>query len=758
MARRADMRWRDGSMYRWLAHLALRRHRALLVASGAVLAVAALVLLRGGTLSSGTTQGIEAEVGQQLVSRELAYPGESSFIILFRGANGLTWRDPRYRPALTAALAGLRADPRVRAVLAPDDAPQLVAERLVSADGGRTLVVVTLRDAYFAAAAAYPSLRATVHSDLLQAGFTGHLAYRNDLDRTLEHDVLFAEVVSLPLALLLLIAVFRTVAAAALSVGVGALAVVTGVAAITALSRFVDIAVYAINVASLIGLGVAIDYSLFIVSRYRDELEGGASYADALVTALDTSGHAVVFSGFAVAIGLGSLLFFKGSFLATMGVGGIVVVVLAVLFALTFLPALLVALGPRINAWRLPLPRLASFDGMWHRIATWVMRRPVLVLLPTLGIVLLLGSPFFRLALAAADIATLPRGVEARDVYEELREAFPDQARTRILVVASYPSAPALTPERVGPLYDLAQRIAKLPGVVKVEGVVDTDPRLTREYFEADAETADDDLPLAARRMRAMTTAKNLALLIVLTDAAPTSEPARALVRAIRTERQVGDGTIVVAGAPANDVDLNAFILRRAPYAIAFILVVTYVVLFAMLRSVLLPLKAVVMNLLSIAASFGALVWIFEEGHLAALLRFEAGPLDAAVPVLLFCAVFGLSMDYEVLMLSRMREEYLRTGDNTWAVAEGLERTGRLVTSAAAIMVAVFGAFGLARVILVKSMGVALAIAVGLDASLVRVLIVPATMRLFGDLNWWAPKFLGGVRPQTRPAPPDAPN
>ncbi len=716
-----------------------------------MLALAALVLWHGGTLSSGTTQGIESEVAQQLVSRKLAYPGESSFLVLLRGKDGLTWNDPRYRAAVGEALAGLRADPRVRAVLAPDDAPQPVAERLVSVDRTLALAVVTLRDSYFGAAAAYPSLRDTVHSDRLTAGFTGHLAYRHDLDRTLEHDVLFAELVSLPLAMLVLIAVFRTVGAAAVSVGVGALAVVTGIAAITALSRVVDIAVYAINVASLIGLGVAIDYSLFIVSRYRDELEAGATPDDALVTALDTSGHAVVFSGFAVAIGLGSLLFFKGSFLATMGVGGTIVVALAVVFALTFLPALLVALGPRIDAGRLPLPRLGAFDGMWHRIATWVMRRPVLVLLPTLGLLLALGSPFFRLAIAAADIDTLPRGIEARDVYEELRQAFPDQARTRLLVVARYPSAPAYTPERVGPLYDLAQRLAKLPGVVKVEGAVDTDPRLSRAYFEADAEMAVDELPAAARRMRAMTTSENLALLTVLTDAPPTSEAARALVRAIRADRRVGDGEIVVGGAPANDVDLNAFILARAPYAIAFVLLVTYVVLFAMLRSVLLPLKAVVMNLLSISASFGALVWIFEEGHLAGLLRFEPGPLDAAVPVLLFCAVFGLSMDYEVLMLSRMREEYLRTGDNTWAVAEGLERTGRLITSAAAIMVTVFGAFGLARVILVKSMGVALAVAVGLDATLVRVLIVPATMRLFGDLNWWAPAWLGGVRPRSTP-------
>jgi RND superfamily putative drug exporter len=333
-----------------------------------------------------------------------------------------------------------------------------------------------------------------------------------------------------------------------------------------------------------------------------------------------------------------------------------------------------------------------------------------------------------------------------------MREIFPDQGLTRILVAVRYPTAPAYTPERVGPLYDLAQRIAGLSGVVKVEGAVDTDPRLNRDYFEADAETPNDELPLAAQRTRAMVTSDEIALLMVLTDAPPTSEAARTLVRSIRRDRRVGDGFLQVGGAPANDVDLNDFILARAPAAIAFVLVTTYIVLFVMLRSVILPLKAVIMNLLSISASFGALVWIFEDGHLVWLLGFEPGPLDVAVPVLLFCSVFGLSMDYEVLMMSRMREEYLRTGDNTWAVAEGLERTGRLVTSAAAIMVTVFGAFGLGRVILVQALGVALAIAVALDATLVRILIVPATMRLFGDFNWWAPAFLGGTRPQKPPA------
>jgi len=731
-----------------LAHLALRHPRAILIACGLLLLLAGLTLWHGGRLSAGTTEGIESGIAQRQIEEQLSYPGDSSFLILFTGRDGLAPGDPRFLPALTAALAPLRADARVRAVVAPDDAPQLVGERLLSKPARAALAVVSLRDDFSTAADYYAELRDAVRSDAFTIGFTGNLAFRYDLNVTNAHDLIRAELASLPLALLVLLVIFRSAVAASLSVGIGALAVITGIAIVTALSHVMDIAVYAINIASLIGLGVAIDYSLFIVSRYRDELARGAGFEAALITAMDTTGRAVVFSGLAVAIGLGSLLFFHGSFLASMGLAAGIVVGLAVLFALTFLPALLVVLGPRIDAGHLPLPRLVDTDGIWHRIATWVMRRPVLVLLPTLVFLLALGTPFVRLTMAAADVQTLPTGVPARDVFERIRAAFPDQVRNRILVVVHFPSPPAITAERISALYDLAQRYLTLPGVAKVEGVVDTDPRLTKDYFLADAEMPEDWLPEDARRLRGMVAGQLVALLTVLTDAAPASETARAIVRAIRTERHVADGTILVGGPTAHDLDITDFTLSRAPWAIGFVVVVTYVILFVLLRSVILPLKAVLMNFLSITASFGALVWIFQDGHLAGLLQFEAGPLDPTVPTLLFCAVFGLSMDYEVLMLSRIREEYLRSGDNTWSVAEGLERTGRLITSAALIMVIVFSAFALARVVVVKAIGVSLALAVALDATLVRILLVPATMRLFGDFNWWAPKWLRGKPPK----------
>jgi RND superfamily putative drug exporter len=589
----------------------------------------------------------------------------------------------------------------------------------------------------------------------LRAAITGKPAFLWNLDKLLERDLVRAELVSFPLALLVLLMVFRTWVAAALPVGVGAMAVTTGVAGVLLLSHVTLMAQYTINVVTLIGLGVAIDYSLFIVSRFRDELGAGASVELALVRAVDTSGRAVAFSGLAVAVGLSGLLFYRGSYLSAMGLAGAIVVACAVAYALTLLPALLAVLGPRINRGRVPLPRLADRPGAWHALSKWVMRHPLLVLAPTLGALLLIGSPFLRLRMAATDITALPPSAEARRGAVELARYFPREAANRIVVAVEFPSEDAFTPQRVGALYDFSRKLAALPGVTAVESMVDLDPSLDRAAYRQLASMPRSFLPPEFEIAERAFIAGRVTVLYALTDAPSTSPQAEDLVRRIRETRTAGDGRVSVGGQTANNLDAMAFIRAHTPAAVAFVMAVTALVLFFLLGSVVLPIKALLMNVLSIGGSFGALVWIFQEGHLRSVLRFEPGPIEPSLPILLFCAVFGLSMDYEVLLLSRMQEEFRRTGDNTHSVAEGLERTGGLITSAAAIMVSVFAAFALATVVVVKAMGVGMAIAVALDATLVRVLLVPATMRLFGNLNWWAPaplaRWLAGAharRPQ----------
>jgi RND superfamily putative drug exporter len=733
----------DRSVFEALGRLALRRRWTVLIVSAIVLAASAVVIARGGALSTGEPPGTEADSTRKLLDRELHLPGMSSFTIVFSHRT-LTADDPRFLRAMSRALAPLRRDRHVARIIAADDAPELVQSHLISEDYHHALAIVTLRDAYRGAARRYPSMRAKVHPGVLRATFTGYLAFRHDLDKTLEEDLILAEAISLPLALFVLLIVFRTFGSAILPVGVGGLAVASGSAGIMALSHVANVPAYALNVISLIGLGVAIDYSLFIVSRYRDSVAAGRSYEEALVHAVKTAGRAVAFSGLAVGVGLSGLIFFEGSFLAAMGIAGAIVVALAVLFALTFLPALLAVLGPKVDAGKVPFARRES-SGAWHRLAHWVMRRPLLVLLPTLAIVLALGTPFFHLRMAQADVSVLSRSAEARRGWELMQENFPDETATRILVVVRFPSSPALTERRAFALYDFGQRLRRMRGVREVQSMVNLGPMFDRAGTAIVATTPRERLSPEMQVLHENSVGRTVVVLTALTDAAPASDTARRLVRHIRGHRHVADGTVLVAGQTADDLDVTNYILEHAPRAVVFVMVMTYIVLFILLGSVILPLKAVVMNMLSIAASFGALVWIFQDGHLASILRFEPGPIEPALPVLLFCSVFGLSMDYEVLMLTRMQEQYVKDGDNTRAVAEGLQRSGRLVTSAAAIMVTVFLAFAVASVLVVKAMGVGMALAVTLDATLVRVLIVPATMRLFGNLNWWAPKWMKRV-------------
>ncbi len=702
-------------MFERLGAIVFRLRWHVLFASAAFLVLSVTVLVRGGDLTSGEIQGIESERAKLLVDAVTRHPVDTTMLVVFH-ASDLDARSSAFTDEMHSALAPLAADKRVASVLTPQILPPVMAASMVDGPGGAAFALVTLRGTFREALRAYGDVRGELHSDRLSIACTGRVPYMHDLNLMLEHDLLRAEAVSMPLALLVLFFVFRTAVAAALPVGVGGLAVVGGVAVVTALSRVTDIAQYTINVCSLIGLGVAIDYSLFMVSRYREELAAGKSHEDALVRAMGTAGRVVGFSGkVAVATGLSGLLFFRGSYLCAMGIGGVIVVALAVVFALTFLPALLAVLGDRIHAGRLPLPAPRG-NGLWHRTAVRVMRRPLLFLVPTLAVLVVMGLPFMHLRLAAADVRVLPGIAEARHGYDLLVEHFPDEASNRIAIGVRFPSSPALTPARIEALKALEARVAALPHVIKVGSPLSGSPvPIGRDAF----------------------------VMFAVSDARPETAAATSIVGAIRQDRRVADGELLVGGETANNVDSTEFLLSRAPKAVALVVGATIVVVFLLLGSVVLPLKAVAMNFLSIAGSFGALVWIFQDGHLFVT---EPRPVEPTLPILLFCVLFGLSMDYEVLMLSRMKESYERTGDNTEAVADGLEKTAGLITSAASIMVSVFGAFALARVVLIQAVGLGMAIAVALDATLVRVLLVPATMRLFGDSNWWAPAVLVRLR------------
>ena len=723
------------------------RHRwPVLALSVALLVASGFIASQGGKLESGGfIETAESGRASRLIEKELPIVGGSTFTLIF-SSDTLSAKDPDFRAAVEAALVPLRTDPRIDTIITPYDATVLDPTRSTSKDGHAIAVDVAVKDTIDVARDYYAALRAKVTSEKLKVQATGVLAINNGFNDVLFADLQRAEVVALPLALILLLVVFGAVVAALIPLGTGLLAVMSGVAGMYLLSHITGVSVYAQNVVTLIGLGVAIDYSLFVTSRFREEMKRGRTREDALAIAMSTSGRAVTFSGITVAIGLSGMLFYEGTFLPSMGLAGSIVVASAVFYGLTFLPALLALLGPRIDRLRVPILQPdQSGRGWWHTIATAVMRRPLLVLIPTVAFILLAGSPFLHLRLASSDVRTLPTHEESRAAYDKLLSDFPGAGQNHIQVVVNYPSGDPLGPARVPQLVELQTKLAQLDGVTAVNSPVSLDPRL---LGAADLPTVyafpRAQLPPQLRAVLKQTVGEHVVLFDVVTAHPLYSDAARSLVEKVRALRHfAGDrpesGELLVTGFTAIDLDTVNFIVGRTPTAVTFVMLATIVVLFLLLGSVVLPLKAVVMNLLSISASFGALVFVFQDGHGAQLLGFEPASIDPSTPVIMFCIVFGLSMDYEVLLLSRIQEEYRRTGDNTHSVAEGLERSGRLITGAAAIMVGVFAAFGLAEILLIKAIGLGMALAVAVDATLVRALVVPATMRLLGNLNWWAP-------------------
>lgn len=736
-------------MFATWGHLVHRFRWLILLISVLMVPVSVLLISAGGSLTtaSDNTQ-TESQRAFNLLDSELPSSGPE-FTLIFRSAR-LRATDPAFRQALAAAISSIRADSRVQSVHTPYDALQAhgsagrVDSQLVSTDRHGALAVVKLKDHLNNYGDIYTSLRDAVHPGPLTVLPAGGLPLNHSFDVTSQHDLHVAEIAALPLVLFFLLLIFGSVVGATLPLAVGILAVAGGMAGTLLLARAMNVSIYATQIVTMIGLGVAIDYSLFVVSRFREEVNHHP-VAEALATTMATAGRAVIFSGLTVAIGLLGMMFFHLGNLGTMGMSGTIVVALAVLYALTTLPALLAVLGKRVNAGRLPFIHPEHTDagrGFWHRLAGFVMARPWAVLLPTAAALLVVGVPVLHLRLANADYTTLPTSSEARQGQELLARQFPGGHTDQVLVVVQYPYGSPLTPNRIGRLYDLARWMRQLPGVTNVNGLIDLSAPYTRAQYQQLAALPPAQWPPQVRSAVRDNSGRHIAVLSAYSPFRSSTDQARTIAHTIRTSHPAAGGAVLVTGDAAFDLDSIRQIGLDAPLAIAFIMLATYLVLWLLLGSVLLPLKAVLMNLLSVTASYGALVWIFQDGHLSGPLHFTPAPIDPSVPIILLCILFGLSMDYEVMLLSRFRENYQRTGDNTASVALGLQRTGRIITGAAFIMATVFLAFTLAQTTVIKSIGLGLGLAVLVDAAVVRTLLVPAAMRLLGRWNWWSPMAL----------------
>ena len=759
----------------------VHRRRRWVIGAWAILLLLALPLAprAASALRAGgfTLDRLESAQAQSLLQRELGLA--PSALVLVYSSETEPAGSPAFEAAASAAAAAVSTAPHVTGILG-----HAIGSDQVSADRTTAYDIVLLDLAPDESPDALPGVRdklAALPSGPVDVALAGGPAFYGDIQTVSETDLRRSEIVSLPLAALTLLVVFGSVVAAGLPLAVGGGAVIVALAIIFVVAGLTQMSIFVLNLATLLGLGLGVDYSLLMTSRFREELgraTGGArpagdpaagaipgdagAPADPVETAIRvtvaTAGRAVFFSGLTVLLGLTGLVLFDFPILRSVGIAGAIVVGLAVASALTLLPAILSLLGERVDALRVrTVNRAEEIDGPWARLARRVMRHPVAVFVPTLAFLLLLGAPFIHVRFNAPDATILPPTIASRAAFDRLDREF-GAGRFAPISLAIRTTGAATDAANVAALYDYSRRLAADPRIVRVDGFVDVDPRLTEPQYALlyAAPTGPPDRFVATAL--AATTKADLTMFTLTTPYGPNADEARRLVSDLRSASgplaPPAGMTVLVGGGAADVVDVVDGVGAGFPRTALFIFVSTYLVLFVLLRSVVLPAKALVMNTLSIVAAFGALVWIFQDGNLSALLGFQPlGYVETTQPVILFCVLFGLSMDYEVFLLSRMKEVWDRTGNNTEAVARGLERSGRIVTSAALVVVVVAGSFAFADIVLIKAIGLGVAISVALDATVVRALLVPATMRLLGDWNWWMParleRWLAGRLPAT---------
>jgi putative drug exporter of the RND superfamily len=711
-----------------LTRLALRRGR--LVVLLVLLAVPVLALVGGGVADRLTTGGfVDPGSESARVARlldEVFDAGPSNYVVLARTEAG-TVESPENAAAGLELTGAIAAQPGVDEVVSfwalqgvlPD-----AVNPLRSTDGTAGLVAVRLggdEDAQRETAGALEALVGRPDASWTARYDTrpgGEVEISRSTAEQAEHDLRVAELVATPLTLVALLLIFRGWRAAVLPLVVAVLAVLGTYVVLTVLTTVTDISTFALNLTSALGLGLSIDYSLLLVARYREELGAGREPSIALHRTMQTAGRTVLFSGATVAASMLALLVFPIAYLRSFAYAGVAVVVTACLATVVVAPALLAVMGTKIG-----VARAQTGHGGWRAQTARVVRRPWPWLIAVVGILVVLGIPFLGVDPGRIDDRVLPVDAPARQVADEIRRDFDVRDLNTVAVVA-----PEVAPDDAGLVLAVEQVLLDVPGVARVDSVLGSSTPAGRLPIQLPADRFTGD---------------GATWFAVTIEAVPDTDEAEASIAELRTGLDRIDTPLLVGGATASTADAVDAVVAHLPLALAVVGVVTLVLLFMLTGSVVVPIKALVLNLLSLTATFGALVWIFQEGHLGGVFGVTAtGRIDVFTPVLMFCIAFGLSMDYEVFLLARIKEEYDLTGDNDLAVIDGIGHTGRLVTAAAVLLSLVFVAISTSQVTIVKMFGVGLAIAVVTDAFAVRATVIPAVMALAGRANWWAPRFL----------------
>lgn len=732
------------------------RHKYIVVAAWAVIILAALPFapraqefLKPGGFSNESFPSVKArkvlqerlELSTLSVEFVFSHPEWSPF-------------DQRFSDAVEGAVSGLVEYEEVAYVITHLDDPQRASSTSNTAHVTAGLTIELEESLEF-----LKIVTTVVDPGPLDLIVTGGPALYRDISLASQEDLRRGESVAFPIATLTLLLVFGTLVAAILPAAVGGGGVLVGLGIVFFMSQGIDMSIFALNIVTLLGIGIGIDYSLFYTSRFQEELRSGKSVEDSVLGAHSHAGRAILFSAVTSLIGLVSLVAFDVMMLRSVGIGAVAVIFAAMLAALTLMPALLAILGHRVNRFRIG-PDWSKRNWFWVPLSHWVMKRPWMVLIPTVTILVLLAVPAASMRLGSVDATILPDSLESRRGFDVLREEFGFALRTVIPVAYTFGDNGGndgndgpFERNNIENAYDIGRELERLDGVSSVTSIVNLDPAFGPDQYEVLYKNPESITDVSTARLVRNTVRNGAILFLVQSDLHPFWPETRQLVTDIRSLVPPGQngGTLHVDGGAGEITDIVNSLYGKFPIIIAVVLGVTYLSLMFLFRSVILPLKAVVLNVLSIIASYGALVFVFQQGHFSGLLNFEAmGVIEATLPILLFAIIFGLSMDYEIFLLSRVAEAYERTGDNEAAVAEGLQKSGMIITGAAAILIVVAGSFVLADVVVVKAIGLGLAIAVFVDVTLVRALVAPAIMRIAGPWNWWLPGWLDRILPEVK--------
>ncbi|MEU6764122.1 MMPL family transporter [Streptomyces sp. NPDC046853] len=734
-------------MFERIAELAIRRSRLILVV--AVVALALMGALGTGAFGKLLGGGYDDPASQSARAGEVIdkkFGGETNLVLLVRASRG-DIDDPAARQSGRALAADLKKEKNLENVVSYWDT---ASPDLRSKDGRHAMVLAHVQgddlerdentksviDAYTG-----------TYEDTLTVRSGGGAAVTSEMGTQSGKDLVLAEAIAVPLTLILLLLVFGSLVAALLPLAIGLFAIAGTFAELFLLGSVTDVSVFAVNLTTALGLGLGIDYALLMVSRFREQLAAGASVEDAVRRTVSTAGRTVAFSAATVAAALSALLVFPQYFLRSFGYAGVGVVAVAALSTLFVMPALLVVLGRRVNSGRLPWAgrgRTATRPPFWGRLAGTVMRRPALTALPVLAVLLLAASPLLGITFGTPDDRVLPEDAQSRQVSSVLREKFDGNDDAALHVVIDQPLGKA-------PLRAYAADLSGLGGVVRVETSAGT--------YTGGRSTAADPGNKALGRPDAQQ-------LSVVSTLSPKSDAAQSLVKKVRELAPPAGTHPLVGGVDAELVDSKDSIGSRLPLAVALVALTTFLLLFLFTGSIVQPLRALLLNMISLGATLGVMTWIFQDGNLSSLLGFTAQPMEVSMTVLMFCIAFGLSMDYEVFVTSRIKELHDLGEDNESAVTNGLGHTGRIVTAAACLLAVSFFAFGTAELSFMQMFGLGSGLAILIDAVAVRGILVPAAMRLLGRSAWYAPGFLRRFHgrfglsegaPAPEPAPAGAP-